>query len=123
MRHYYFFEPERPRLMRARRRCLAVSHVAQGGHLLEGDDFRLANESFALRHYIFRNQTHAFQKYQERVFRDDEVKRGWHHNRIGIAQSRYTLPPADTLHRLASPEDRDLRRDQPRTHHFWEAEH
>ena len=37
LRHYYFFEPSRPRLMRARRRDLRVSHVTTGGHVLEGE--------------------------------------------------------------------------------------
>ena len=118
---YYFFEPSRPRLMRARRRSLRVSHVGQGGHVLEGAEFRLAEESFALRHYLFRDQAHAVAKYTGRVFRQDELERGWHRNRSGIDAGRFAFPPAESLHRLGSPGDRDLRRDQPRRIHYWEA--
>ena len=56
LRYYYFFEYERPRLMRARKKRLQVSHVEHGGHLLSGEPIRLSAESFALRHYMFRNQ-------------------------------------------------------------------
>ncbi len=120
LQHYYFYEPWRPRLMRARRRDLEVSHQAQGGHTFEGD-FRLAGESFALRHYLFRDQAHAAAKYTGRVFKADEVERGWHRNRAGAAAGQFTFPPPQTLHRLASPADRDLRRDAPRKTHYWEG--
>jgi hypothetical protein len=50
MRHYYFFEPHRPRLMRARMNRLQVSHVTHGGHVLAGEPFKLSPETFALRH-------------------------------------------------------------------------
>lgn len=120
LRHYYFFEPSRPRLMRARRRSLQVSHLAQGGHTFAGD-FRLAEESFALRHYLFRDQQHAFAKYTGRVFRPDELQRGWHRNRVDQAAARFVFPPAERLHQLASPDDRDLRRDSPRKTHYWEG--
>ena len=102
MRHYYFFEPTRPRLMRARRRALDVSHVAHGGHVLDGARFRLAEESFALRHYLFRDQAHARAKYAARVFRQDELERGWHHNRAGVEANRFDFPSAETLCRLNS---------------------
>jgi len=120
MLHYYFHEPGRPRLMRARRRSLQVSHVAKGGHVLEGAPFQLAQESFALRHYLFRDQAHALAKYTGRVFRQDELERGWHRNRVGVEANRFAFPPTETLHRLAYPEDRALRRDTPRMSHYWE---
>ena len=41
LRYYYFFEDQRPRLMRARKKHLQVSHVEHGGHLLAGEPFRL----------------------------------------------------------------------------------
>src|SRR5262245_37228575 len=120
LRYHYFFEPFRPRLMRARKRSLAVSHLETGGHLLSGAPFRLAPETFALRHYIFRDQAHAFRKYAERNFRRDEVAIGWHTNRVDQLVARFTLPSANLLDRLESPDDRDLSRANPRRRHFWQ---
>jgi glycosyltransferase involved in cell wall biosynthesis len=120
LRYHYFFEPSRPRLMRARKRSLAVSHQDSGGHVLSGAPFRLAPETFALRHYIFRDQAHAFRKYAERVFPREEVAIGWHINRVDQPVARFTLPPASLLDCLASPEDRDLSHANPRPRHFWQ---
>lgn len=118
--HYYFHEPSRPRLMRARRKRLEVSHVEHGGHVLSGQTFRLSPESFALRHYLFRDQEHALRKYAERAFRPEEIAIGWHANRVGQPRSRFELPPAGLLHRLDHPADRNLRRDMPRLTHYWQ---
>ena len=74
LRHYYFFEDQRPRLMRARKKGLQVSHVELGGHVLSGEPFRLSPETFALRHYMFRDQAHAFEKYARRVHAPAEAR-------------------------------------------------
>jgi len=118
--HYYFFEPKRPRLMRARRKSLNVSHVDRGGHTLAGERFRLAPETFALRHYLFRNQEHAFRKYQERRFAPNEISRGWHANRYLQSRERFRFPPADELERLRAPEERALLRGRIRKLHYWQ---
>ena len=117
---YYLFEPYRPRLMRARRKDLRVSHVAHGGHILSGEPFRLSPETFALRHYIFRDQDHAMRKYAERIFAPAELARGWHHNRYNVAGTRFVFPAASRLERLAAPESRTLSRANPRKTHYWE---
>jgi glycosyltransferase involved in cell wall biosynthesis len=119
LQHYYFFEPYRPRLMRARRADLDVSHIAQGGHSFSGA-FRLADESFALRHYIVRNQEHAYRKYQQRAFNPDELKIGWHANRVGFARNTFALPPPAKLQRLVDPQSRSLDRSSVRTTHYWQ---
>jgi glycosyltransferase involved in cell wall biosynthesis len=119
LQHYYFFEPHKPRLMRARRADLDVSHLAAGGHTFAGE-FRLAPESMALRHYIVRDQAHAFRKYRERLFRADEVERGWHRSRVGQAHAAFALPPPTALHRLDRPESRALDRSAPRATHYWQ---
>jgi glycosyltransferase involved in cell wall biosynthesis len=80
--HYYFFEPYKTRLMRAWKATKSVSGLDSGGHVLMGDEFQLSPEAFALRHYIFRNQEHAFEKYQARKFNPTALARGWHANRI-----------------------------------------
>ena len=117
---YYFFEPKSRRLLRARRTSLEVSWVKGGGHSLDGDKFNLAPETFALRHYIVRSQEHAFGKYAERRFRQDELDRGWHRQRVGRNRDRFTFPPTAELDFLENPESRDLSRARPRTEHYWD---
>jgi glycosyltransferase involved in cell wall biosynthesis len=119
LRHYYFFEPSQPRLMRARRADLDVSHQAAGGHIFSGA-FRLAPESMALRHYLVRNQTHALRKYPGRVFKPDELAKGWHHNRVGLRDETLVFPPAAALHSLDDIESRALDRTAPRATHYWQ---
>jgi hypothetical protein len=116
---YYFFEPYRPRLMRARRADLALSHLDAGGHTFAGE-YNLAQETLALRHYIVRTQEHAYRKYADRVHREEEVAKGWHRNRIGHAPKRFTFPPAAQLLTLPDPHVRALDRRAPRTRHYWE---
>jgi glycosyltransferase involved in cell wall biosynthesis len=120
LRFYYFFEPSRPRLMRARKKHLQVSHIEHGGHVFSGAPFRLSPETFALRHYIFRDQAHAYRKYPERVFLPQELARGWHKNRVVKQIDAFTFPPVEQLHRLESPTDRDLCRENPRKTHYWQ---
>ena len=79
--HYYFFQPFAPRLMRAWKKASGLSLVTHAGHMLTGSDIKLAPENLALRHYIVRNQEHAFAKYTTRLFPADELARGWHNNR------------------------------------------
>lgn len=119
LHHYYFFEPTKPRLMRARRADLDVSHLNMGGHTFTGE-FKLAPESMALRHYIVRDQAHAFRKYQERVFKVDELARGWHGNRVAQARETFALPAPAALHRLEDVRSRALDRSTPRALHYWQ---
>jgi glycosyltransferase involved in cell wall biosynthesis len=119
LHHYYFFEPVKPRLMRARRSDLKVSHVAMGGHTFVGD-FRLSPESMALRHYIVRNQAHAMRKYPTRVFRQNEIERGWHVNRATAARESFAFPSPSMLHRLADVQARELDRSIPHKAHYWQ---
>jgi glycosyltransferase involved in cell wall biosynthesis len=119
LRHYYFFEDERPRLMRARKKRLQVSHVEHGGHVLAGEPFRLSPESCALRHYMFRNQTHAFEKYARRAYAPKEVARGWHWHGFQHPVANFAFPPANQLEFLASPDDRNLSLAHPHKTPYW----
>lgn len=119
LRHYYFFEDQRPRLMRARKKRLQVSHVEHGGHLLAGEPFRLSPETFALRHYMFRNQTHAFEKYARRVYAPEELARGWHWHGFQHPVANFAFPPADQLECLASPDDRNLSQAHRHPTPYW----
>jgi glycosyltransferase involved in cell wall biosynthesis len=117
--HYYFFEPSRPRLMRAWRRTSNLSLLASGGHLLAGSDVRLAPETMALRHYIVRNQEHAFRKYANRMFASEDLAMGWHRARMNNRPDAFLFPPAEALKRLEAPDARDLDRSDPWHVHYW----
>jgi glycosyltransferase involved in cell wall biosynthesis len=120
IRHYYFFEPSSPRLMRAWRKAGGLSMVESGGHLLAGNGIRLAPEHLALRHYIVRNQEHAFTKYTTRVFAPEDLALGWHGNRANQPAEAFAFPAASLLKRLDKTDQRDLDRSEPRTAHYWQ---
>jgi hypothetical protein len=123
IRHYYFFEPEPCRLMRAWKRRAGLSMSATGGHKLTGGDISLAAESLALRHYIFRSQEHAFCKYARRIYPEREVHElHWHRKRIKVPVERFLFPPAAALQRLNSPGSRALSNADPKTNHYWQWE-
>jgi glycosyltransferase involved in cell wall biosynthesis len=117
---YYFYEPQKTRLMRAWKASKKVSGVDGAGHKLIGEEFRLSSETFALRHYIFRNQDHAFEKYPIRKFSEAGLSRGWHANRLNQPRERFGFSQAGELERLSTPASRDLRREKPRLKHYWE---
>jgi len=120
-RHYYFFEPKRLRQMRAWKKGMGFSMVPHGGHHFQGAcGLRLAPESLVLRHYLFRNQDHAYEKFTSRRFAEDELARGWHRNRHGFSRESYTLPPPERLETLDKPESFSLSRARPWSKHYWQ---
>jgi len=121
LRHYYFFRPSKlPRLMRARRKHVDLGVVDSGGHGFASSEFRLAREKFALRHYLFINQAHAYTKYTQRRYRADELKRGWHTRRHAQKLENFRFPSAEFLEYLNDPNDRMLCRDRPYALHYWQ---
>jgi hypothetical protein len=127
VRTYYYFRPfEGPRLMRARKKGAGLtmappaSEGVASGHLLFGEDVRLAPERFALRHYIFLDQDHAHRKYAERVFAETELAVGWHRNRSGFPPEAFTFPPADRLLKLPQSGSHAFDRSEPKTTHYWQ---
>ncbi|HVA17271.1 MAG TPA: glycosyltransferase family 2 protein [Candidatus Dormibacteraeota bacterium] len=119
MRHYYFFEPFAPRLMRAWKKAAGLSMVDAGGHVLSGPHIRLAPETMALRHYIFRDQNHAFTKYAERRFGPEDLARGWHRQRANQPIENFRLPAASHLSRLSEADAREFDRTRPAKLHYW----
>jgi glycosyltransferase involved in cell wall biosynthesis len=118
--HYYFYEPLKQRLMRAWRRDCGFSNVRQGGHRLTGKDLRLSPENQVLRHYPFLSQEHAYEKYRQRRYSEDELARGWHGNRIDVSRLQFSFPPARELQVLRRVDQHGLDRSRPRMKHYWE---
>lgn len=123
MRHYYFFEPNPRRLMRAWEKQAGLRWGGSGGHQLTGTKLTLATESLTLRHYIFRSQAHAFSKYAERHFAEHETHRfGWHSNRINQPAERFLFPPVSMLEVLPFAGARAISKRNPMMKHYWQWE-
>ena len=121
--HYYFFEPSPCRLMRAWNRRDGLGMKRSSGHRRTGEGIHFADESLALRHYIFRSQMHAYQKYTLRLFSVYETRElGWHANRVNQPINRFGFPPASLLERLDSPASSALSKARPKAQHYWQWE-
>ena len=119
--YYYFFEPAPFRLMRAWNRRDGLTMITGNGHRRTGEGIAIAGESLALRHYIFRNQMHAYQKYTLRHFSTYETRElGWHSNRVDQPVQRFSFPPTHVLERLESPGTSALSKGRPKTKHYWQ---
>ncbi len=118
--HYYFFEPQPCRLMRAWKNERGVSMVQSGGHIVSGSSGAIAGESLALRHYPFRNQAHAYEKYINRCYCPDELQLGWHWNRVNNPPEVFRFPTVTSLKRLQHPGSRRLDKSCPRDRHYWQ---
>ena len=119
MKHYYFFEPWAPRLIRAFKNNLDVDNVASAGHTLPLEAINLSPENLTLRHYIFLSVAHGRQKYLSRIYSMEELALGWHKSRVRIHNFSLVPPP----HRLERAKDflrADLEMKNPRSTHFWE---
>ncbi len=120
---YYLFDPGGARLMRAWRKAAGLGLAPGGaGHFLSGGQVRPAPEHFVLRHYMFRDQAHARQKYTRRVFAEAELAQGWHGNRVGYGEPAFDFPPLAALKRLPHPSSRAFDRSDPWRRHYWERD-
>ncbi|MCB4411512.1 glycosyltransferase [Synechococcus sp. MU1611] len=120
--HYYFFAPKPKRLMRGWQRATQLSNTKAGGHELSATsakEVKLADEDFVLRHYIVRSQGHARKKYLNRIFSPDDLKRGWHCNRIQLCARSLTFPDAIHLQQLTGSNSISWNRSEPKTTHYW----
>ena len=120
LRHYYYFWQGVPQKINAWRAALRPDKVKSGGHKLHGVDYRLAEETLALRHYMFTDQDHAFAKYTQRRFAAAELKRGWHVARASAGRAAYRFPAPSRLKALDDPADRALSRADPKPVHYWQ---
>jgi hypothetical protein len=119
MRHYYFLETGAPRLMRAWKKSANLSMVESGGHFLDGINIRLFPEKFVLRHYMFRNQRHAYEKYTSRQYAPQELARGWHRPRANQSLESFRFPVSDLLCCLENESIPVFNRSQPVGQHYW----
>jgi len=120
MRYYYRYQPRggHARLVRAYSSSVRGEIAAYGGHAPRGADIRIHPERMVLRHYVCLGKAHAIEKYGYRKYSEDELRRGWHGNRIGVKHARYSAPAERKLHRLGE-NPRNLDYSNPYSEHFW----
>jgi hypothetical protein len=121
MRHYYFFQPYYPRLVRAWKNLPGVSNFASAGHIVAGGGLALSPEDWTLRHYIARSLRQARQKYAQRRYSSQALGLGWHGNRLGINWQRIVLPRRRNL-KFLPPGSNEFDRSDPWTAHFWQRQ-
>ena len=118
--YYYYFAPQKVRLMRAWKAGNEFSNIDTGGHMLGGNDIYISPETFILRHYIVLSQEHAVNKYLNRRFSDTDLKKGWHNNRLQLDENKLKLPETRYLKKLRSWDDANYDRTDPKEKHYWE---
>ncbi len=118
---YYFFAPQRLRLMRAWRREWSGDLVSSAGHAFTHVPPELIHPiDQTLRHYIGLSWSHAISKRANRTFSKEELARGWHHNRRDLRHAR-PVTASPLLHRADPWDIRTLDTSTPTRFHFWEA--
>jgi glycosyltransferase involved in cell wall biosynthesis len=119
LRYYYVRGYATPFLVRARKRNLNVSMIKYAGHFLDGEAVALSPERLALRHYIVRDQRHAFEKYATRVYAARSLARGWSKDKHGVPVEAFAFPRPEQLKFLPDPSSRDLDPSYPHATHYW----
>jgi len=120
MLRYYFFEPHKNRLNRAWKRAMKFDNTQSGGHILWGENAMVHITNHILRHYIVLSYEHALRKYLHRRFAEEDLKQGWHGNRLNFTEKNLVLPQnAAYLFQLTAYNSRDFRRDKPAQEHYW----
>jgi len=120
MHHYYYFQPaaNKPRLVRAFSKAVQGDITRSAGHKPSGSNVRIHPEHLVLRHYICLSKNHAISKYVKRIYSTEELKMGWHLNRVDIGADRYGAPSAGKLTKLGD-DLRVLDYSHPYEEHYW----
>jgi hypothetical protein len=88
-----------------------------------GETLSEAIERLDLRHYVFRDQQHAFHKYPSRVYAPKALARGWSIEMHGKPAEAFAFPDAAELEFLLNPSSTDLNRSRPRLKPYWLWDH
>jgi glycosyltransferase involved in cell wall biosynthesis len=119
MNHYYFFQPTYPRLLRAWKKCDGLSWGNSGGHQLIGSDLRRFPKDLFLRHYIALSEGYVRQKYIGRQFSEEDLKLGWHFNRLNLTEEMLSLRRSPSVCKMTDTSLNVFDLSHPKTKHFW----
>ena len=120
MRHYYFFAPFHPRLIRAWKRSAGLDNRKDGGHSLTGKEIRLFPRDFILRHYIVLSGSHALRKYLGRKFAVEDIANDLHGNRRNFNHQNLSIRSGLPLLTLDDPQSLAFSTACPMHLHFWD---
>lgn len=99
---------------------MKFDNTLSGGHILLGENVLLPTTNHVLRHYIALSYEHALRKYLHRRFAEEDLKRGWHANRLYFTEQNLALPQnGKHLFQLTTYDAKDFRRDKPSPEHYW----
>lgn len=115
MRNYYYFAPRRAMHRAIRTGTGSIDWSKSGGHNAGTAGRTLADECIRLRHYVGLSLDHLREQYLGRVFGAEELRNGWHGNRVATTPEFVVPPPRDRLFHL---ETDGWRRDRPETKHL-----
>jgi hypothetical protein len=117
---YYHYRPSYPYLQRAWKHRSGLDNRPFGGHLLAGPVQQYPID-FVMRHYIALSEKHARRKYVGRSFAKDEVRRGFHHDRVGLTAADLALPGhRRDINTLPHWSSKAFDTTNAVTRHFWE---
>lgn len=117
MRSYYYFAPIPYRLMRIFRKDQFNISLDWAGHRIDCAPEQIY-DGFELRHYICLSYEHICRKYGERKFKEENLARGWHKNRLNLTRDNLKFPPSDLLSRRN--EDESLNKEKKYLKHYWQ---
>ncbi len=120
MRYYYFFHPGPNRRTNAWKKRNQVNLAASAGHSVIFEGLNVFEEDFILRHYLTLSKNHLITKIINRysTFSPEELKGGWHGNRIGLTPDKIRFPDKKELHLYK--EDRTWDITSPWARHFFD---
>ena len=119
--HYYYFEPRPLRLMRAWKCGFNLTNYHTCGHILSGDDVCVSPQHLLLKHFIVKY--HAYSKYLNRTFSEEEQGKGWHGNRLSFNKENLKIPSEHKfLHKLEHVQETPLVLPKAIYSHYWEWE-
>ena len=117
---YYFMARHKNFYNRAWKNASNLSNTEFGGHIVKGENVNLFPENHILRHYIVLNEEHAIKKYTDRIFDTEEIKKGWHKDRLSISRRALELPTSSKyLFRLKQFDTKDFIRSTPALEPYW----
>jgi glycosyltransferase involved in cell wall biosynthesis len=121
--HYYYFEPRPLRLMRAWKCGFNLTNYHTGGHILSGDDVCVSPKHLLLKHFIVKSQAHAYSKYLNRMFSQEDQGKGWHGNRLAFNKENLKIPTEHKfLHKLDNVQQTPAVLPKAIHSHYWEWE-
>jgi hypothetical protein len=108
MRWYYPLRPSaHDRLSLWKRGDAPVDLSSSGGHRILFPAMRVYPTDFPMRHYLFLSITHAKEKWVDRTYDLEEIKRGWHRSRAELQAADIGLQSCRELRLFCSDAELD----------------